>query len=202
MRLIHNGTSPYARVVRCAILEAGLQDRISIEIMPLRDPASPINDVTPLGTAPVLELDDGTVLTQTWHICSYLDTLHDGRKFMTPAGAPNYWKRRATEGLAEGALNGAAVWAREMRRPENERSPGIIEQERNRAVRWLTVFNSDVYTGFRLDDPGFAHFMFMAAIWVVRMADPDFPYAEKRAGIASWYMNFEDQPSWRATGAG
>ena len=126
MRLLGTGTSPYARIVRMQILSRGLAERISVEPIATRVESSPLHAFNPTGKIPTLVLDDGTAISEARLICTYLDTLHNDTPFVHTVDTP---QDRAIEGIAVGCLDGVAVWVREVRRPENERSPSILQQE-------------------------------------------------------------------------
>lgn len=75
MHLFINTTSPFVRLVRLAIAEKGLADRITAEVVnPSADPAGLLAP-NPAGRVPTLVLDDGTAITEAQLIPRYLDTL-------------------------------------------------------------------------------------------------------------------------------
>jgi glutathione S-transferase len=130
MKLFYVPGSPYARMVRVALLETGLAARVPQEEVTLRDPGSALLPFNPVGRVPTLLLDDGTVLTEALLILSYLDRQHGGARLMPEAPA-----RLAELGVAMGLLEGIAVWNRELRRPVSERSPTVLALEETRANR-------------------------------------------------------------------
>ncbi|KAF0812165.1 Glutathione S-transferase GST-6.0 [Andreprevotia sp. IGB-42] len=68
-----------------AVRELGLD--IEIVKVTLRDPASPIFAVNPLGRVPTLQLDDGSVITENSAILPYLADLKPGTSLFAPAGS-------------------------------------------------------------------------------------------------------------------
>lgn len=75
MHLFINTTSPFVRLVRLAIAEKGLADRITAEwVNPWADPPGLLAP-NPAGRVPTLVLDDGTAITEAQLILRYLDTL-------------------------------------------------------------------------------------------------------------------------------
>jgi glutathione S-transferase len=78
MRLFFGPASPYARMVRVALLETGVDGQVRQQEVTLRDPGSALLPFNPVGRVPTLELDDGTILTESLLILNYLDTLHAG----------------------------------------------------------------------------------------------------------------------------
>lgn len=88
MHLYINTTSPFVRIVRLAIAEKGLSDRVTTEIVdPWADPAAFLA-ANPAGRVPVLTTDDGLVFAEAHLILRYLDQI----------AQPNIYP---TDGLAE-----------------------------------------------------------------------------------------------------
>ncbi len=71
-------------------------------------------------------------------ICAYLDHLEGVPAFALSTG--DQWEVWRLETLARSMLDGLTVWGRELRhRPEQERSPTIIEHEEKRGGRTADV---------------------------------------------------------------
>ena len=70
------GTAPSPRRVRVFIAEKGLE--VPLELLDLHkgNRTEAFREKNPLRNLPVLELDDGTCLSETMAICRYLDELH------------------------------------------------------------------------------------------------------------------------------
>ena len=75
MHLYINTTSPFVRLVRLAIEEKGLSERVQLEIVdPWADPGAFLS-ANPAGRVPVLTTDDGVALSEAHLILRYLDSL-------------------------------------------------------------------------------------------------------------------------------
>ena len=75
MHLYINTTSPFVRLVRLAIEEKGLADRVTLEIVdPWGDPPAFLK-ANPAGRVPVLTTDDGHVIAEAHLILRYLDEI-------------------------------------------------------------------------------------------------------------------------------
>jgi glutathione S-transferase len=173
MKLFHAPGSPYARIARMAVIELGLQDRVAVEEATLRDPASVLLPFNPVGRVPALVLADGTTITETTPVLMVLDALVAPERRLLP-GAERPCAL-AAYGRVLGMMDGIAVWNRELRRPEHERSPGVIALEALRAVRVADALERDVATG------GFA---VRDAAWLALMAL--FGYCERRHTQFAW----------------
>ena len=132
MKLFYASGSPYARIVRVALRELGLQSRIEEVEVTLRDPQSSLLPHNPGGKVPTLQLDDGTILNESLLILVFLDTQHDGRKLL-PMDGSDGWKTLSELGRAYAFLDAVTVWNRELRFGQS--APGVIALERARADR-------------------------------------------------------------------
>ncbi len=54
------------------------------------------------------------------------------------------WEARRLEGLARSMLDGLAVWLRELYRPPDERSPGVIRHETARSERMVDLWEKEI----------------------------------------------------------
>ena len=155
MKLFVTPTSPYARLTTIVRLELGLSGEVELVWTRTRQPDDPMLDINPSGRVPYLLLDDGTVFEDTDLIVEFLDRLSPARRFARPdpemTTAEAYWAYRRHETTARSMLDGLSVWGREVVRPANEQSPGIIEHERRRAARLSDLFETlvtdDVFSG-------------------------------------------------------
>src|SRR3984885_10795889 len=106
MKLTFSPASPFARKVRIAAIELGLIDKIefvSATVAPgqRNDEYSQINPVKKL---PVLILDNGDVILDSYVIVEYLDELAGGGKLI-PASGPGRWKVKSDHSLLQGMLD-------------------------------------------------------------------------------------------------
>ena len=72
---LHSSLGPNPRLVRMFLIEKGIEaTRIHYDIVGGENRKSAeLTAKNPLQTLPVLELDDGTLLTESWTICEYLE---------------------------------------------------------------------------------------------------------------------------------
>lgn len=77
MRLFDGGKAPNPRRVRIFLAEKGIDvPLVSVDMGALEHRSEPVVKLNPLRRLPVLELDDGTVLTESIAICRYFEELH------------------------------------------------------------------------------------------------------------------------------
>jgi glutathione S-transferase len=194
MQLFFTSGSPYARMVRIALIETGLDARIRLEEVTLRDPESSLLPFNPVGRVPSLRLDNGQVLTETLLILPYLDRLHDRPRLMPSAPA-----RLAELGRAMGLLEGIAVWNRELRRPPKDRSSAVIALETTRANRVADALEQDVgaggYVGI-LDAPLIA---LGCTLGYCERRHKKWPWRQGRPALAAWFDRIAENPAFQAT---
>ncbi|SHH04224.1 Glutathione S-transferase [Pollutimonas bauzanensis] len=179
-QLFYSEGSPYARICRMALRERGLMPQVREATTTLRDPAAAVLPHNPVGRVPALVLRDGTTLTETTLILGWLDE-HGSEPAMLPGDAQGL----AAYGRVLGLLDGIAVWNRELRRPEAERSPSVLSLEATRANRIADALERDVADGVYANiDAGS-----LALLAVLG-------YAERRHTVWKWRMNRPQLELW------
>lgn len=191
MRLFHAPGSPYARIARMAVIELGLEDRVAVEEATLRDPASVLLPFNPVGRVPTLVLADGTAVTETTPVLMALDSLVEPpRRLLPGAEAP---RALAAYGRVLGMMDGIAVWNRELRRPEHERSPGVIALERVRAARIADALERDVAGGgYAVRDAGWL--ALVALLGYCERRHRAFAWREGRPALAALFDAAQARP--------
>jgi glutathione S-transferase len=137
MKLTFSAASPFARKVRIAAIELGLIDKI--EFMPATVvPGTPNDDysrIHPLKKLPVLILDNGDIIVDSYVIVEYLDELAGGGRLI-PASGPMRWKVKTEHSLLQGMLDSMLLCRYEnVLRPEPLRWKAWSDDHWNRA--WL-----------------------------------------------------------------
>ncbi len=144
MQLYYTKTSPYARLARIMVVERDLTRRIEVLEAQTRVPESPYYKINPSGRVPFLIMDDGVGVEDSQVICHYLDQLDSGRPQLTLPMSHQNWAYGRLESYARSLVDGVSVHAREMRRPKNERSPGILQHEIDRAIRLADFWEREI----------------------------------------------------------
>ena len=77
MKLYDGGKAPNPRRVQVFLKEKGIEiERVQLDINALEPRSESFARLNPTKTVPALELDDGTVISETIAICRYLEELH------------------------------------------------------------------------------------------------------------------------------
>ena len=199
MKLYVTPGSPYARMARIVVIEKGLQERVEIIQARTRAADSPYYRINPSGRVPYLVRDDGAGLEESAVICAYFDRLDGDAKavFELPAGEAG-WEARRLEALARSMLDGLAVWLRELYRPANERSPGLIEHEFARSRRMVEVWEKEVRHGLMGGGLNMAQITLGCALGL-ELRNPEFAWRTGHPCLCEWYEAIASRPSFAAT---
>lgn len=193
MKLYVTERSPYARLVRLVVHEKHLEDRVEVVVARTRTTDSPFYDVNPSGRVPYLVRDDGVGMEDSRLVCAYLDTL--GGRRLAPDPSAHGWEVGRIEAIVRSWLDGMAVWAREVRRAENEQSPGIVAHEEARAERLADHLEHEVKSPvLSTNEPTLVAFTLILAIeyaaryleWDPRVGRPQ---------LAAWAAVMAQHPS-------
>jgi glutathione S-transferase len=196
MKLYVTMTSPYARLARMVVHEKGLGGRVEIVEAKTRTPDSPYYAINPSGRVPYLRTDDGMAMEDSQVICTYLDGL-DGKPRFHPVSDPG-WGHRRIEASARSMLDGIAVWAREMSRPENLRSPANLAHEATRTQRMADLFEGMTAEPVLQGPLNMAQLVLGVALDTARLRRMG-DLTEGRPKLAAWMARFADLPSLKAT---
>ena len=197
MKLYVTPGSPYARMARIVVIEKRLEGRVEVVAAKTRAADSPYYAINPSGRVPYLVGDDGVGREESALICSYLDHLDGDPAFDLPAG-DQAWEARRLEALARSMLDGLSVWGREMSRPANERSPGVIRHETDRARRMADLWEAQI------DHPLMRGALSMVQITLacalgLEARNPDFRWRPRHPKLCDWFDRVAARPSFAAT---
>lgn len=197
MKLYVTPTSPYARLAMIAMHDKGLGEQIELVWTRTRQTDDSLLPVNPSGRLPFLMLADGSGMEDTDLIIDYFDALAPPRRYGVPAGE-EHWPFRRHEATARSMLDGGAVWAREIKRPAGEQSPGIVDHENRRALRLADYFETVI------DDPVFAgdlnkpQLLLFCALDLERRI-PAFDWRTGRPKLDDWFERMNRLPAVRAS---
>src|SRR5262249_11140198 len=186
--------SPYARMARIVVLEKGLADRVETIAAKTRVAGSPYYGINPSGRVPYLVCEDGVGLDEPALICASVYHFAAKPGFQLPGNARS-WEGRRLEALARSMLDGLSVWGREILRPENERSPGVIQHETIRAQRMTDVWEREI-----------DHRLMRGALNMIQITlgcalglearNPGFRWRPGHPKLAKWFDEIAARPSF------
>ena len=197
MKLYITPGSPYARMARIVVLEKKLESRVETIAAKTRTADSPYYDINPSGRVPYLVRDDGVGMEESALICAYLDHLDGAPQFDLPGG-DQMWESRRLEALARSILDGLSVWGREILRPENERSPGVIQHETARAQRMADVWEREIGQPLMRGALNMIQITLACALGL-EARNPGFLWRVGRPGLSGWFERIAARPSLKAT---
>lgn len=198
MKLYVTLTSPFARVARVVVIEKGLQNRVEVIEAKTRTAGSPYYAINPSGRVPYLVTDDGVAFEDSHVISAYLDNL-DGKPLLRPAQDPA-WEYARVEASARSMTDGISVWGREMRRPENERSPTVLAHEVARAGRMADLFEDRVQHPLMNGPVNVAQLLLTSGLDYG--ANSGFKgLTDGRPRLTAWHRRIQELPSMIATRA-
>ena len=197
MKLYVTPGSPYARMARIVVIEKRLENRVEIVAAKTRAADSPYYAINPSGRVPYLVGDDGVGREESALICSYLDHLDGDPVFDLPAG-DQAWEARRLEALARSMLDGLSVWGREMSRPANERSPGVIQHETDRARRMADLWEAQIDHPLMRGALNLLQITLACALGL-EARNPEFDWRSGHTRLCDWYGPIAARPSLLAT---
>lgn len=201
MHLMYTAGSPYARVVRIALLETGLDARVTGQELPRPRLYSPESDVlafNPIGRVPTLRLDDGTILSESKLILDYIDAQNPGPTLL-PRDGSDGWRILAEAGQACGLLDGAVTWLRALSPPESQRDAAVIAREIARVNRAVAALGDAVDKGAYAGPINVAQIMLGVAFGFADARLPAWEWRKGHPGLSGWYDSIAARPSFRAT---
>ncbi len=126
MKLLSATPSPYARKVRIALAEKGLDFELLTEVPWNRDASAP--QYNPLGKIPVLLLDDGSAIYESSFILQWLELKHPAPAVL-PGDPDGIIAARQLEVLADGICDAIVLVVIENTRAPEKRSDDWIARQ-------------------------------------------------------------------------
>jgi len=201
MRLLYSAGSPFARLVRIALVETDLDASVvkhELTRAKLYSPASDVLALNPVGRVPTLELDDGTILTESKLILDYIDALNNGPKLL-PRDGSDSWRTLAEMGQALGLLEGIVTWMRALALPEQQRAAESIARESTRVNRAADALEDAVARGAYAGRIDAAQIALGTALGLVEPRLPVWKWRDGRPRLSQWYDAIAGRPSFRMT---
>jgi len=192
--------APNPRKLRTYLAEKGLE--VDFEVLNLREgeQRSPAHLArNPMGNVPVLELDDGSFLTESLAIIEYFEELHPEPPMIGTTPIERARVRRL-ERIAElGVLGrvGQLVHATRSPLPERAPNPALAEAMREQLPLPLRTLDAEVGAGPFVagERPSIADCTLFAAREFARFAEIDL--FDEYPNLQGWHERFSQRPSTR-----
>ena len=200
MKLWYSPASPFVRKVLLLAHEAGLQDRVKRHNVStgVTTPDAGLKSENPLGKLPTLVTDDGTVLFDSRVICAYLDTLHDGKKFL-PRSGPKRFEVMTMEALGDGIMDAAVANRYETAaRPKELQWQAWSDGQMGKVMDALDLLESGWVKKLGRS-PNMGAFAVAAALGYLDFRYPQLNWRRGRRKLAGWFRKFSERPSYQAT---
>jgi glutathione S-transferase len=201
MRLFYSAGSPFARLIRIALIESGLDATVSkheLTRSQLYSPQSEVLSLNPIGRVPTLELDDGTVLSESKLILDYIDALAPRAKLL-PRDGSDGWRTLAEFGQALGLLESVTFWLRARLLPEQQRPVETISREATRLERAACSLDEGIARGAYQGPINAAQIALGTALGVAQTRLIVWDWRQGRSNLSGWYDAIAVRPSFQAT---
>lgn len=198
MKLYYSALSPFVRKVRVAAIELGLDKKIELVTIATTPVAmnADLTKANPLGRLPTLVTDDGDLLFESSLIVEYLDSIAGGK--IIPAKAPERWRVKCTEALADGLTDAAILIRYEtFLRPAEKRWPEWIAGQKQKVTQSLDALEGQSWLFDDKIDAG--KIAIGCALGYLDLRFADWGWRKSCATLGRWYDNFAKRPSMEAT---
>jgi glutathione S-transferase len=126
LKLLSATPSPYARKVRIALAEKGLDFELVTEVPWNEDTSTPLHN--PLEKLPVLILDDGQTVFESDYILEWLEAMHPAPA-LVPSDRDGRLAARRFEVIADGICDAFVLHFFERMRPEGQQSAAWMDRQ-------------------------------------------------------------------------
>jgi glutathione S-transferase len=151
MKLFDGGRAPNPRRVRVFLAEKGLEvPLVPVDMGALEHRQQSVSSRNPLQRLPVLELDDGTIITESVAICRYFEELHP-EPALFGSGAlgkalVEMWQRRIELNLLSSVAQAFRHIHPAMKEWEIPQIPEWGEANKPKAIEFLRLLDHDLGT--------------------------------------------------------
>jgi glutathione S-transferase len=209
MKLFDFNRAPNPRRTRIFIAEKGLDiQKVNVNLFRMEQLSEEFLNINPLGTVPVLETDDGTYLTESVAICSYLENLHPDPPLMgtTPTAKAlvlnwnNIVEQYGMLSIAEMLRNWSPgfrdrVFPGKVNYPQ---MPELVERGRLRTLQFFDLIENRLQQSAWLAGEQFS----LADISLLAITDfaswVEIDPLENRSALKDWYAKMSQRESIKA----
>ena len=200
MKLYDGGRAPNPRRVRVFLAEKGIAvPLVPVDMGAMEHRSAAIAERNPLRRLPVLELDDGTILTESVAICRYFEELHPepalfGRGALGKAKV-EMWQRRMELVFMHAVAQAFRHIHPAMKEWEIPQVPEWGEANKPKAVEFLRLLDTELATREFIagDEYSLADITGMIGVDFMKPARIQMP--EECGNVIRWYKAVSARPS-------
>ena len=149
MKLYDGGKAPNPRRVRIYLAEKGLSvPLVPIDMGAMEHRSDAVASRNPLRRLPVLELDDGTIITESIAICRYFEELHPEPPLFGVGAVGKarveMWQRRLERNFLGTIANAFRDIHAAMKEWEVQQMPEWGEINKPKAVEFMALFDKEL----------------------------------------------------------
>jgi glutathione S-transferase len=200
MKLFFAPQSPFARKVRAAAIELGLDHRLELEyaeVVPGRRNSAFAESRNPLRKIPALVTDDGETIFDSTVICEYLDELAGGGVLL-PREPSRRWRVLTNHALAQGMCDSVILIRYETwLRPAQARWPVWIDDQWDKINSGLAWFDGN--PGELREPINLAHLALGSVLGYIDFRWQDQGWRTRYPNIDAWFARLELRPSFART---
>ena len=200
MKLYDGGKAPNPRRVRIFLAEKGIEiPLIPVDMTALGHKSSEITNKNPLQRLPVLELEDGTIITESVAICRYFDELYPEKPLMGATAMEKahieMWQRRMELHLLMLVANVFRHAHPAMKEWEVPQIAEFSEANRSKVMGSLSWLNQELADRNFIAGTQYtiADITAMVAIDFMKPARLEVP--KEHATLLDWYSRVKSRPS-------
>ncbi|MCQ0987910.1 glutathione S-transferase [Jiella marina] len=203
MRLFDGGRAPNPRRTRIFLAEKGIDVPLEpVDMAGLGHREEPVASRNPLKRLPVLELDDGTILTESIAICRYFEALHPepplfGQSPLEIARV-EMWNRRLELGLFNAVASAFRHTHPAMAEWEVPQIAAWGEANRPKALAFLEFFDEHLATSRFAAGDTFSVADITGLVAVDFMKPAKIAMPDGLSHLGRWYEEVAARPSAKA----
>ncbi|WP_378950576.1 glutathione S-transferase [Mesorhizobium sp. ANAO-SY3R2] len=200
MKLFDGGRAPNPRRVRVFLAEKGIEvPMVPVDMGALEHKAGEVASRNPLRRLPVLELDDGTIITESVAICRYFEELHPepalfGRGALGRA-LVEMWQRRIEFNLFQPVAFAFRHIHPAMREWEVPQVPEWGEVNKPKAVEFLALLDKELASREFAAGDEFSIADITGLIAIDFMKPARIAVADELSNVLRWYRALAARPS-------
>lgn len=202
MKLYDGGRAPNPRRVTIFLAEKGVEiEKVPVDMGAMGHKSAAITERNPLQRLPILELDDGTILTESVAICRYIEALHPEPPLMgTDAldqAKVEMWNRRMELVLLSAVAAAFRHLHPAMREWEVPQVKDWGEANREKAVAFLRFLDTELAKREFVAGSRFTIADITGMVAVAFMKPAKIALPAELAHVARWYEAVSARPSTR-----